>query len=159
MNNERMTVDNGGSEEYAEIKNERPSLKRLWWSLAVGGAAAVGSFILLLTQNETVGDTMLGTIGFSVLIFTFVSMLFYDCAVREVIAFMASRSIAFPGLIWEFSIDGFLWLIGMKILFWVVGLLFGIICALLGVIIGIIISPFIYPFVIVRYIRDPSEYD
>ena len=53
MNNERMTVDNGGSEEYAEIKNERPSLKRLWWSLAVGGAAAVGSFILLLTQNET----------------------------------------------------------------------------------------------------------
>ena len=129
----------------------KPSYTRLWISLAVSLILGVGSLIFGLINNYNT----IGTIILSVLILTFSCSLFYeDSAVRDVIVWMAERSIRFPGLIWEFSFDGFMWLIGMKILFAVVGFLFGIICAIIGVILGLFISPFTLPFSIYEYAHD-----
>ena len=81
------------------------------------------------------------------LIFSFVSCLFYECVVQDLVADWFSKSINLPGLIFSFDLDGIIWLIGMKLLFWVIGLLFGIICAIIGIILALICAPFVFPFV------------
>ena len=132
----------------------RPSYTRLWWSLGVSLAIAIACIIAFLSAEADAVTSIL----FAVFAFSFSCSLFFeDSATRSVIEFMGMRGIRFPGLIWEFSLDGFIWLIGMKLLFAVIGFLFGIICAVLGVIIGFVIAPFALPFAIIGYLRDIRE--
>ena len=131
----------------------KPTYTRLWWSLGVSIAIAIAWIITSITSITDVKPLVV--IVTSVFVFAFPASLFFeDSATRNVVRFMAERSIRFPGLIWEFSFDGFLWLIGMKILFAVVGFLFGVICAVIGVIVGFAISPLALPFAIHEYISD-----
>ncbi|MBR2611658.1 MAG: hypothetical protein IKC72_01195 [Clostridia bacterium] len=128
-------------------------IPRVWWGLALGIVFAVVVFIATFKEN------LLFAIVGAIFAYCFgASLTLAESAVREVIVWMATRSIAFPGLIWEFSLDGFLWLIGMKILFAIIGFLAGVVFAVLGVIIAAIISPISYPINLISYIRDPSEY-
>ena len=127
------------------------SLPRVWWGLAIGLILAVAAFFL--TYEINIG----GAIGFAIFAYTFgASLALEDSAVRVVLVWMATRSVTFPGLIWEFSLDGFLWLIGMKILFAILGFLIGVFFALLGVVIALIISPISYVINLVSYIRDET---
>ena len=80
-------------------------------------------------------------------VFAFVSLLFYDTAVLDVLEYMGTASINWPGVIFSFDLDGFIFLIAVKALFAVLGFLFGLICAVIGAFVSIFISMFIYPFV------------
>jgi hypothetical protein len=42
----------------------------------------------------------------------------------------------------------------MKLLFWVIGVIGGILFAIIGVILGILVAPFAYPFNLVSFIKD-----
>lgn len=129
-----------------------PSLPRVWWGLGIGIVLAVVVFVLTIKAN-----VLFAIVG-AIFAYCFgASLALEESAVREVIVWMATRSIAFPGLIWEFSLDGFLWLIAMKILFAILGFLAGVAFAVLGVIIATLISPISYPINLISYIRDPSE--
>ena len=129
------------------------SISRVWYSLITGAVVFAGALIFALTGIE--GSTIPASIIFALFAFAFSASLFFDESwVREVILSMASKSINFPMLIWEFSIDGFVWLIAMKLLFWVVGVLAGILFAILGVLIGILISPIALPVAIYYYINE-----
>ncbi len=144
------------SSGYTATSIAKPTYTRLWWSLAVSIAITIAWIVTSITSIADVKPLVV--IVTSVFVFAFPASLFFeDSATRNVICFMAERSIRFPGLIWEFSFDGFLWLIGMKILFAVLGFLFGVICAVLGVIVGFVISPFVLPFAIYEYIKDKRE--
>ncbi|MBQ8738378.1 MAG: hypothetical protein IJZ04_02650 [Clostridia bacterium] len=72
---------------------------------------------------------------------------------------LAEKSIHFPGLIFTFDIDGFLWLIGMKILFGILGFLGAILFAILGFVVAFFIAPFVYPFSLIRQNQAISECD
>ena len=125
------------------------SLPRVWVGLAIGLVLAVVAFVL--TYEIHLG----GAIAFAIFAYTFgASLALEDSAVRVVLLWMATRSVTFPGLIWEFSLDGFLWLIGMKILFAILGFLIGVFFALLGVVIALIISPVSYVINLVHYIQE-----
>ena len=142
-------------EEEAPAASHTPSrtyhrpLPRLWWGLGIGLVLAVAIFILSYQIN------VLYAIVLALFAFSFgASLTLEDSAVRIVMAWMATRSVAFPGLIWEFSLDGFLWLIGMKILFAILGFLAGVLFAVLGVVIAALISPISYPINLISYIRE-----
>ncbi|MBQ8529223.1 MAG: helix-turn-helix domain-containing protein [Clostridia bacterium] len=125
-------------------------------SLIVGGIVAglvLLSLIVALVQNFSF-DLLLAGIVFTYCVFSFVSMLFYDTPVINVISYMCTASIKWPGLIFTFDLDGFLWLIGMKLLFAVLGFLFGLACAVLGLILGLAIAPFVFPYIMVKIHRD-----
>ena len=106
------------------------------------------------------GLTIVGPAGILLGLFTysFVSLLFFEDSKTVSILFeMASKSIRWPGLIFTFDFDGFLWLIGMKILFAVLGFIFGVLCTILGFIISFIFSPFEYPFFMYFYNKELKE--
>ena len=62
---------------------------------------------------------------------------------------MISWSFHAPGVIFTFDLDGVLWLIAVKILFWIIGVLFAILAFLFGTAVGFLFAPFavIYDYV------------
>ena len=121
----------------------------LIWSLSVASIAAiiVASILIADMVGNFSVSSLVGALIFTYVIFSFVSCLFYECVVQDLVADWFSKSINLPGLIFSFDLDGIIWLIGMKLLFWVIGLLFGIICAIIGIILALICAPFVFPFV------------
>ena len=81
-------------------------------------------------------------------IFSFVSCLFYSSFIQDILLFWLTRTIRWPGLIFTFDLDGILWLIGMKLLFAVLGFLAGLLCAVFGIVLAAICAPFAFPFAI-----------
>lgn len=70
---------------------------------------------------------------------------------------MLTSSIKWPGLIFAFDLDGFIRLIAMKLLFAVLGFLFGLVCAVPRVVLGIIIAPFVFPYTMHKINKDPRD--
>jgi hypothetical protein len=62
--------------------------------------------------------------------------------------------IKLPGLIFTLDLDGIIWLITVKLLFWVLGIVLATLCGLLALIIGSIVSVFVYPFAIYKDIKE-----
>ncbi len=62
---------------------------------------------------------------------------------------MISWSFHAPGVIFELDLDGVIWLIAVKILFWIIGVLFAILAFLFGTAVGFVFAPFavIYDYV------------
>ena len=58
-----------------------------------------------------------------------------------------------PGLIFELDLDGIIWLLTVKLLFWILGILLALLCGLLGVLLGAVVSVFVYPFALCRAYR------
>jgi len=153
----------------ARQKQERRARKeryknRLLISLTVAGiAAAVFLIVMIIGMTALFNAGMLVTtvIG-TYVVFAFVASLFYDCFVQEVVVDWFDKSLHLPGLIFTFDLDGCLWLIGMKILFWALGLLFGIVTGIIGVVLGLICAPFVFPYVMAKVkdaIRNEKKCD
>lgn len=54
--------------------------------------------------------------------------------------------VKFPGLIFTLDLDGIIWLLTVKLLFWILGLLLACAFGFLALVLGLVISLFVYPF-------------
>ena len=152
-------------EREAFLKKERLASNQRWikrrfiWSTIV--ASLVAGLFLFFCVVGLIESFDLGFLAFSLvgtyMIFSFISCLFYDCFVQELVFDWCSKSFQAPGLIFTFDLDGCLWLIGMKILFWAIGLVFGIVAGAIGIAIGLICAPFAFPFVMHKLKKDYNE--
>ena len=126
-----------------------------------GWAIAASSVVLLATLLSLLlipGMTSLVHPALSVLIsilgayvaFATIYCLLSGTFIADVFMDIASWSIRFPGLIFTFDLDGIMWLIGMKILFFVLGIAIGIGAFLLALAISSIISVFAFPFCLIH---------
>lgn len=122
------------------------------WGGIGSGAFLLVAIIIALSSSSPI-PAIVG-FGGGALVFMFISMLFYDAPVANVVEYMCSASITWPGLIFTFDLDGFAWLIKMKLLFAVLGFLFGLGCTLLGIALGLVLSPFVFPYIMVRMHYD-----
>ena len=97
----------------------------------------------------------------AVLSFTFASCVFFNnnCVKYTFFAIASWGVVKFPGLIFSFDLGGITWLIGMKILFWLLGLILGIAAAILGFVICLPLSLFVYHFALHKSITKPEEYE
>ena len=132
-----------------------------FWIAGLVAAIFLGVMIAVLVSSFSVTALAVGLVG-TYIAFAFVFCLFYETVVREVVVDWFEKSIHLPGLIFEFDLDGILWLIGMKILFFVLGLIFGIVTGVIGIILGLVCAPFVYPFAmrkVNRCVRDGVEYE
>ena len=90
-------------------------------------AAAVGAFTLtscLILNNNFIGDMLLDIFSWG-----FVRM---------------------PGVIFTLDLDGIIWLLTVKLLFWVLGIILAILCGILAIALGTIVSVFVYPFALYK---------
>ena len=132
-----------------------------FWIAGLAAAVWLALMIFALTGGFDVATLCIGLAG-TYVVFSFVFCLFYDTFVQEVVVDWFGKSISWPGLIFEFDFDGILWLIGMKLLFFVLGLIFGIVTGAFGITIGLICAPFSYPFVMHKVnecVRNGVEYE
>lgn len=92
-------------------------------------------------------------------IFSLVALLFYDGKIRDLLVYMFTASIKWPGLMYTFDWDGFLWVIAMKALFGVLGFIFGIIVGFIGLVLGLILAPFVFPYKLIKMQIDIKHGD
>lgn len=111
------------------------------------------AFIALCIYAAGAAGIAVGLIG-GYVVFAFISCLCLDTIVNEVVLDWAAKSFQAPGLIFTFDLDGILWLIGMKLLFWAIGLLLGLLCSLFGIFLGLLLAPFNFIYVMVKIKRD-----
>ncbi len=153
----REAEENAKKEKEKRTKEAREQRVRslTGWSLFLSIAAAVITVLVcgLSIQN----GWLIGGIGAVFAFFFAGQLLFEDYPVRNVLEWCTGCSIHWPGLIFAWNIDGFVWVICMKLLFAVLGFLFGILMFLVGVVVSALISPFTYPFVMRGWRREVRE--
>ena len=123
-------------------------------SFVWGGVTATALFVLGIATGNILPMTIIALTGF-----TLVSCLILgNNFIGEMIAVIFSWGfVRFPGLIFTLDLDGIIWLITVKLLFWVLGLLIAILFGILAIALGLLLSVFVYPFALVKNIRNGEE--
>lgn len=58
-----------------------------------------------------------------------------------------------PGLIFTLDLDGIIWLLTVKLIFWIIELTLACICAVLAIGLALIASVFVYPYALLKNIK------
>lgn len=126
-------------------------------SFVWGGLVAALLIALGISTGDLVSAIFFSVIG--VLSFTFVSCLILGSeAVMTILEEINGWAfVSLPGLIYELSLDGIIWMLTVKLLFWILGLVLGILCAILSVIVSLIVSPFAYPFALYKNFKGIAQ--
>lgn len=139
-----------------EEKNERQVAKTvssamrrrnsfIWGGIALVVVILVGVWIW--NTQEVNAPFILCVIG-AVVMFTLVSCLilannFIGDMLLEIFSW---GFVKFPGLIFTLDLDGIVWLLTVKLLFWILGIILAVCAGLLAVVLSGFLSIFVYPF-------------
>lgn len=150
-----LALEKKKAQEQAQAKKAEKA-KFFWkgiiWGIVVFAIGVIFSIIAGARAQKFFGT--FGTyLGGSAIWAVFACQMAWDGWLRDFVAGAKDWSWRAPGLIWEFSWDGFMWLIGMKILFWFLGLIFGAIVFLGGLFIALLLSIFTFPFAFVKALK------
>ena len=127
-------------------------------SFIIGGLVSIIPLVYAISSlGDGIGEFIIGII-LTYMTFAFISTLILNNTfINDLFLDICGWGmVTFPGLIWEFSLDGFLWLIGMKLLFWLLGILLGLLCCVVAIIISSVLSVFVYPHALKKSINQPS---
>lgn len=140
-------------EQAREVRRKQASVRdRRTKSLVVAGIIAgivLAVMIGVLTSEFSVAMLAVA-IALPLFTFTFVSTMFFDCLTLDIMEKIGPAAIRWPGLIFTFDLDGFLWLIGMKLLFAVIGFVVGVVGSILAFVAAVLVSPFVFIYVMVK---------
>ena len=64
--------------------------------------------------------------------------------------------VKFPGLIFSLDLDGIIWLITVKLAFWIIGFIIGAVFLFGGVALGLVLSVIVYPFALQKNFESPE---
>ena len=122
------------------------------WGIA-GGVVALTIFLIIFLCNTQYVHPALGVlysvlIGFGV--FTMLYCIISGSYIGEVFLWCANLSIKFPGIIFSWDLEGFAWLIAMKIFFAVLGFLIGVFALLFAIAVSSVLGILSFPFVLIH---------
>ena len=156
---------------FAIVKKEREILERkqkeahakrakklsFGWGIVAGVVGLAGSLIAMLTAGQgvihpaaAVGIAL--AVGYA--LFADLYCILSGSYIGDVFESVASWSIRFPGIIFSWSLEGFAWLIVMKIFFAVAGFFLGVFALLLALAISAILAFFSFPFVLIHNVDN-----
>lgn len=129
------------------------------WGIASGILALAIALIVFLTHSDAVHPAL--GVFYSILIgygiFAMIYCILSGSFIGDVFLWCSSLSIKFPGLIFSWDLDGFAWLIAMKILFSVLGFLIGVCALLFAIGFSAILGSISFPFILVHNIHTDYE--
>jgi len=124
----------------------------IWGGL--GGAVFIA---LGLFSSLSDGDFSLfgGYCALGVMAFTLISCLILgNNFIGDMIAEIFSWGfVTMPGLIFTLDLDGIIWLLTVKLLFWILGFILAALCGILAIVLGLVVSVFVYPFALYKNIK------
>ena len=128
------------------------------WGIAGGVVAFIITLLSLLlapAAKEAIHPAV--SVLLSILagygIFSMLYCIISGSYIGEVFVWCAGLSIKFPGLIFSWDLEGFAWLIAMKILFAVLGFLIGVFALLFAIGLSAALGMVSFPFVLIHNIR------
>lgn len=129
----------------------------IWGGIAAAIIIAIGVATAVSSNNYT-NLAVWGVIA--LLAFTLVSCLILDNNfVGEMISEIFSWGfVTMPGLIFELDLDGIIWFLTVKLIFWVLGFILAALCGILAIALGLFVSVFVYPFAIYKNFKN-GDYD
>ena len=138
------------------------NITRRYCSFIIGGLVAVamlgyGIYTLISDGDSSIGG---GCAVGSLFAFTLISCLFLgNNFIGDVVETVFGWGfVQMPGLIFTLDLDGILWLLTVKLIFWLIGFALAILFGIFAILLGAILSVFVYPFAIVKNFRsDPEE--
>lgn len=150
-----MLMEQEKKERIAHAARQRKRSFK-WGGLIAAIVTAIA--VYFAAQYSDACGIILSVIG-GIATFTFVSCLFLkNNFIEDVFLGIASWGVVkFPGLIFSFDLDGIAWLIGMKILFAILGFLIGFAVICLAMVVCLVLSLFVYPFALNKSIKKPEE--
>ena len=153
---EKLKAEEDAKTKFTKQRRHKNKTKCLVWSI-IGGVLGLGGLLAILLAGNAIHPALsvLISIIFGYLMFSLIFCIMVGSYVSEVFVSVASWSIRFPGIIFSFDLDGFAFLIAMKILFAVLGFLIGLATLSLAVAIAGLCAMFTFPFVLV----DPTNFD
>ncbi len=115
----QMPVVGKGKKKFSQ----REDHKVLIWSIVACVVSFIISLVCFIVYRAAVPTVwvVLSPFIISYAVLADVYCIFSDTYISDVFVSVATKSIKFPGLIFSWSIDGLMWLIGMKILFAILG--------------------------------------
>ena len=157
-----------------EVKKERAEAERkrkaavahknkkraFGWGIAGGVVAlAIALLVMLIGGQGSIHPAL--AVLYSVIISYFIFAMLYciisGSYIADVFLWCASLSIKFPGLIFSWDIEGFIWVICMKILFAVLGFLIGVFALLFAIVFSAALGGISFPFVLIHNIRTQYQ--
>ena len=126
------------------------------WSGLVAIALIVVGIVLSVNTSDYTNLAFYGVLG--ILAFGLISCLilknnFVGDMMAEVFSWGFVR---LPGLIFTLDLDGIIWLLTVKLLFWILGFILAALCGILALVLGLVVSIFVYPYALVKNIREPE---
>lgn len=143
-------------ERAAQIAREkadqahRGRVKSFGWGIAAGTIALIGSLLITLLGGVHPGLAILYSAIISYFAFAMIYCIVSGSYIGEVFVWCAGASIRFPGLIFSWSIEGFIWVIVMKILFAIIGFIFGLLALIFGILLSAALGGISFPFVLIH---------
>ena len=124
--------------------------KSFGWGIA-GGVIALGISLAIFFTQTAVHPALvvLYSLLIAYAIFAAVYCIVSGSYIGDVFLWCASLSIKFPGLIFSWDLEGFAWLIVMKILFAVLGFIIGVLALMLAIVMSGLLGAFSFPFVLI----------
>ena len=145
--------ENDEKYDKAVASGKRRRVHAFIWPTLVFIVGMLVSFLALSGTGRSIG------IVASVLAFALLAcLILYNNVVSEVVWDVLEWSaVTFPGIIFSFDIDGFIFLILMKILFFVLSVAITLGCAVLAFAIGGVVAVFVYPFALGKNFKSPEK--
>ena len=151
----RLAAINKANEE-AKMEQKKSFKKRrihsfIWPSIIALICFEIGIFFFTKGNN----NAGLICLGVGVLAYCFFgNVILNNTFVTDMWLEVASWGfVKLPGIIFEFSIDGFVFLIAMKVLFFILGAILAIISVVFATVLALAVSIFVYPFALARNIK------
>lgn len=138
----------------------RGRVKCFGWGIAAGTIALIGALLIMLIGGKGVihpGLAILYSAIISYFAFAMIYCIVSGSYIGEVFVWCAGASIKFPGLIFSWSIEGFIWVIVMKILFATIGFIFGLLALVFGILLSAALGGISFPFVLIHDIHTNYE--
>jgi len=154
---EEIKKERAEAERQRKIAYARKAkVKSFGWGIAGGVVALViALLIFILGAKDQVHPAL--AVFYSVIISYFIFAMVYciisGSYIGDVFLWCAGLSIRFPGLIFSWDLEGFIWVIAMKILFAVLGFLIGVLALIFAIVFSSLLGGISFPFVLIHNIR------
>lgn len=138
------------------VNEERESFRRGLIRGGIWGGTLTLIFAIAAISAGSI-EAFLGGLLIAYMVFAFRAQFAWDNSVTDCFGFFL-RSFRAPGVIFELSLDGFIFLILAKLLFAVIGFLFTTIFFLIGVVVSFVYAAFAFPFALIAQLNNLKKF-